>query len=121
MVDVLYEASLKVIQDSKTDIEENELFLGENIIWDKNNKLLFKNGKIVKLPRKEYLLLELLVKNGQKVTLYDEIYHYVWEDEYYLANQNTLKSIISRLRVKLSKDIIQNISKSGYRLELYGK
>jgi DNA-binding response OmpR family regulator len=121
MVDVLYEASSHVTQNNQATIEEDSFVLGENILWDKRNKLLLENGQVVKLPRKEHLFLELLVKNGQKITVYEEIYHFVWEDEYYLANQNTLKSIISRLRAKLSKDIIQNIAKSGYRLQLYDK
>ncbi|AXH10808.1 two-component system response regulator [Malaciobacter halophilus] len=79
----------------------------------KNNK----NNKIINLTTKELKLFELLLKNKNRVVSYDEIKTDVWNSAYEVT-ESAFKNLLSKLRNKVGKDIIVNISKVGYRLEV---
>ena len=117
MVEVLYEASLPLSQKNSQEKEKAFIFFSDDIKWDIKNELLLNNDRSVNLPTKEYQFLKLLIKNNPSITSYEEIFSSLWNEEFNEPSLNTLKSIISRLRTKLPKNMIQNISKIGYRLE----
>lgn len=75
-----------------------------------------ENGEFVTLQNKEKLLLELLIKNVERVTYYSEMEDEVWEGEE--LNRGSLKALILKLRKKLGKDSIVNESELGYRLHI---
>lgn len=91
------------------------ILLNEDIKFDYKNQTIIKNNEQIKLNKKERLLLNLLISNKNKILSYEEIEYHVWDDT---ASMDALKSLIKDLRKKTHKDIIKNISKIGYKLEL---
>lgn len=88
----------------------------ENIQYFMNKKQLFKNGKIIGITPKEILLLEFLYKNRDRTVTKDEIKNSLWED-YYEATDTALKSLLNKLRNKIGKESVKNISGVGYQLQ----
>lgn len=84
--------------------------------YDKDTKLLTVDNKTVKLTQYEIKLLTLLIeKDGNTVTL-DEIKAHIWDNPYD-ATELAFKSLLHKLRKKVGKESIKNISGVGYYLE----
>lgn len=73
-----------------------------------------ENKEMVALQNKEKLFLELLIKNVNVVTYYNEIEDVVWNSEE--LNKGSLKALVVKLRKKIGKNTILNVSDMGYRL-----
>lgn len=78
-------------------------------------------GKLVKLPLKEFELLELLMINAGRVLTRDMIIDRIW-GSYYSGDTKTLDVHVKRLRTKLELDpsepkLITTIRGLGYRFE----
>lgn len=112
----LYNTASKIINNSKYDINDRKVELGENFYFDRVNSVLYDNTKEVKLTKKELLLMNLFIKNGSKISTFNEIYSVLWPKEPHLATQELLKPIISRFRKKLPQSIIENVYGLGYKL-----
>lgn len=74
------------------------------------------NDKEIALTSKELTLLELLIKNSNRVLSTDELKTSIWEDEFE-ATDSALKNLLNKLRKKIGKESIINISSVGYRLD----
>lgn len=74
------------------------------------------NDKEIALTSKELSLLELLIKNSNRVLSTDELKTSIWEDEFE-ATDSALKNLLNKLRKKIGKESIINISSVGYRLD----
>ena len=93
----------------------NKISIKEKLIYDLENKVLIKNDDIIELSKKEYLLLELLLKNRGKVLTHKILIDYLWDDE---VSTNTLNVLVKRVREKLGdKDIIKTKRDLGYVIE----
>lgn len=68
------------------------------------------------LTNLEKRLLKILIKNKNRTVPTEEIKLYVWEDEY--PSESALKSLLNKIRSKIGKDSIENISGVGYNLKL---
>ncbi len=75
---------------------------------------IVKNEEIL-LTAKELYLLDLLIKNHHKVLSIQELKLAIWEDEFE-ATDSALKNLLNKLRKKIGKESIINISSVGYRL-----
>ena len=86
--------------------------LGDGYVFDIYDKILYKDGKMIKLSKKELDLLALLLqKRGQFVSR-DEIFNAIWSyDE--VPSELSLRVYIRNLRRYL-KDKIVSKSKVGY-------
>lgn len=73
------------------------------------------NDEEILLTAKELNFLELLVKNNNRVLSIDELKLTLWDDEYE-ATESAFKNLLNKLRKKIGKDSITNISGIGYRL-----
>lgn len=87
---------------------------------DQNTKRVIVNNLELELTAKEYMILELLIKNKGKVFTKANLYESIWEDEY-LGDDNAVKTHISNLRNKLKKaspdnEYIETVWGLGYRL-----
>ncbi|PHR68928.1 MAG: cytochrome C biogenesis protein [Arcobacter sp.] len=91
------------------------ILLKENITYDIKAKSIEKEGQITILNKKESLLLNLLLKNTPHIVSYEEIEYHLWPD--IEVSKEAFKSLIKDLRKKTSKDLIINISQTGYKLE----
>ncbi|NQY20532.1 MAG: response regulator [Campylobacteraceae bacterium] len=99
---------------------ENEtnfkVILDENFYFDNNTSLFYNCDVVIDLNKKELLFLKLLVRNRNRIILYEEIEQKVWESEY--MSLNSLRTTIGFLRKKLPINCIKNISNMGYKLNL---
>lgn len=76
---------------------------------------VLQNWKEIKLPLKEYLLLEyMLQRQWQAISRTDLIEYVRWGD--WRENDNWLDVYIANLRKKLGKSIIETIKGFGYRI-----
>ena len=64
------------------------------------------------LTKKERLFLELLLENRGKLITYSMIENMVYQDK--TVSLSTIRTLVKRVRKKLSKDVIQNIKEEGY-------
>lgn len=77
-------------------------------------------GKILPLTAKEYALLELLLRNSQRIFSQSSLLDHLWSfDE--IPSENTVRAHIKSLRSKLKKagakaDLIETVYGFGYRL-----
>ncbi|QKF83122.1 response regulator transcription factor [Halarcobacter ebronensis] len=83
--------------------------------YDLYNHILIVEGKEKKLDAHERQLLELLLKYRNHVVSYEQIESTIWEDG---MSNAALRSLVRNLRQKLPEDIISNISKMGYRIDI---
>lgn len=88
--------------------------LPEEYEYDWNQKILLHKDKLISLTKKEILFLELLFKNINNITAYDELQNVVWQDS--IMTDNALRSLVRNLRKKLPKDFIVNLSGIGYKV-----
>ena len=88
--------------------------LGENLGFDMNQGLLFRDGKAISMPKKQSRLLALLLKNQDKFLSREEIYSQIWDyDE--SPSELSLRVYIAELRKILGKERIVSASKLGYK------
>jgi len=86
-------------------------------VYDILNHTLFKNDDVVKLTSREAKLLALLVKYHMRIVTYSEIENSIYFDKG--MSEDALKSLVRNLRHKISKEVIENHSKIGYKIKLY--
>ncbi|MBQ5441355.1 MAG: response regulator transcription factor [Firmicutes bacterium] len=78
------------------------------------------NGTVVDLTRKEYEILELLVKHPKKVFTKENLFESVWNEQYF-PEDNTVNVHVSNIRKKLAAaggadDYIQTVWGIGFKL-----
>ncbi len=73
------------------------------------------NEKIIDLSKKEYQLLEYLMKNKSNVSSKEDIISHVWDYESNIL-PNTVEVFIKYLRNKLGKNIIKTVRGFGYKI-----
>lgn len=86
----------------------------ENIYDYKQKTITTKDGKVSKLTKNEFRLLELLIANKQKTLTKEEIEETLWANEE--ITESAFKSLFSRLRQKIGKECIKNSFGVGYQL-----
>ncbi len=97
-----------------------------SVLYFKELSLDFKTfsalvkGKNVQLTSKEFHILKLFMTNKNRVFTKEQIYHFIWEDDYY-GNENVINVHIRRLRKKIEEDpsnpqYIRTIWGIGYKL-----
>ena len=92
---------------------KNQIKLGDDLIYDFDKKVLLKDNKSIELTKKEYLLLELFLNNLDKSLSIELIKNNLYDE---FVNDNAIRVLISRLKNKLSKNLIKNSPTIGYRL-----
>ena len=111
-----FEEALFLCVNSLQNNESNIIKLDENSYFDIFNKNLLINEEIIKLRTKEILFLELLIKNKNRYVSYQEIENYVWSDS--VMTKDALKTLVKNIKIKISKDLILNLTNSGYKIDV---
>ncbi len=87
-----------------------------NIKLDIEGKRVMRNNNEVDLRKKEFCLLEYLIRNKNRTVSRNELLDHVW-DYRKISNSNTVDVHIKRLRDKIKGyDVIQTVHGFGYRL-----
>lgn len=95
--------------------ESSKLIEIGDLIIDKDNFKVSKNGQLFLLPKKEFDLLYLLASNTNKVFKREEILEKVWGNDV-VVGERTIDVHIRRLREKLGINTIQTLKGIGYKL-----
>lgn len=116
---LIFKISKEIYVEKNETIEEKEISikLNNNLFWNKELKQLYFNDELFKLTKKEFLLIELLLRIPEKIFVNEEIIAYVWSEEFDKSPDiSNLKNLISRLRNKIATLRIENIYGFGYKI-----
>ena len=136
-VEYLLEAvSLKLIKYLGKPLKEEELFeslescfeqlslkypsvvqLSKTLTYDSFNHSLFNGKKILPLSLFQAQLLDILIKNKSRIVSYVELENEIWYDK--VMTVDSLRALVLKTRKLVGKEVIENISKTGYRINLY--
>lgn len=104
-----------IINSSKKDfIEINKIFSYSDI-----TKELFEKERKIKLSKNEIKLVEVFLKNKEKVFSSEELFDLIWDD--YDYSMTKLRSLINRLNSKSTNKIIESVYGVGYKIAKHGK
>lgn len=103
------------------EILENSRFIvsfKNRIIYNVLQKKLIDENKDeeISLTTKEILLLDFLIKNNNRVVPIEELKSVIWDDEFE-ATESAFKNLLNKIRKKIGKESILNISGVGYKLD----
>lgn len=116
--DILKESLIRVceeILDSAKFIVNFEEGISYNVL----QKRVFtqKENLTIDLTSKEIELLNYLIENHKRIVSHEEIKNNIWEDSFE-ATDSALKNLLNKLRKKIGKSTIENISGVGFRINL---
>jgi len=95
---------------------DSKIYIGD-VLLDTQNKSISINNREVELRKKEYELLEYLVKNRNRTVSRCELLDHVWDYRSYTGS-NTVDVHIKRIRDKISnKSLIETVHGQGYRVK----
>ena len=89
-----------------------------NIVIDRDEYLVFKDGKKLSLPRKEFELFSLLASKPEKVFKRDDILDIVWGNEVVVGGR-TIDVHIRKLREKIGDNHFKTVKGVGYKFVLH--
>ena len=89
--------------------------LKEDFIFDNNSLSLYKNNSLISLTKREKELFYLLIKHKNQLVTTKDLKENLWNDE---VNDEALRTFIKRVRIKTSKDLIENVSGQGYLISV---
>jgi len=95
---------------------KNEELKTENLTLNTNTYEVKAGGKDIELSRKEFALLEYLMRNSGRVVSKENIIAHVWDYESDIL-LNTVEVFIGYLRDKIGKDVIKTVRGFGYKIE----
>lgn len=101
--------------------QEGKPLTFKDIVIEPDKHRVTVAGQEITLTRREYLILELLVSNPQKVFTKNNIYESVWNEEF-VGEDNAVNVHISNIRQKLSKvnsgeTYIQTVWGIGFKMK----
>jgi len=88
----------------------------KDLILNSNTFEVKRGGKNIELSRKEFALLEYLMRNKGRVVSKENIIAHVWDYEADIL-PNTVEVFVGYLRDKIGSDIIKTIRGFGYKVE----
>lgn len=102
-----------------TQTPSNQLIVG-GLVLDQATKEVFVNGQSVRLTKKEFQILELLMSYPGKVYSAEEIYESIWEET--AINTDTIMVHVRRLREKIEAnpkhpEYLKAVWGVGYKIE----
>ena len=110
-------ARIQTIMRRPSGYMDKNLYLGKYIL-DVDNRTIYEGNSEISVRKKEYDLLEYLVRNKDRVISRCELLDHVWDYREYVGS-NTIDVHIKRLRDKLhDKNIIETVHGIGYKAKI---
>ena len=112
-------AALRRVSDSPANESKEEIIEIGDLQLDVGKCYLSKAGEPIELTSVEFKIMELLMKNPNRVFTKQQIYEYAWGEDFIIADNNIMVAI-SKLRSKLDDDpskYIKTLRGLGYRFE----
>jgi len=108
-------ARLRALMRRPHAVSENTLSVGD-VSMELNCSRVLKNGQPVSLLPIDYALLEFFMRHPSEAFSSEQLLDKIWSADKH-PTDNAVRSAIKRLRKGLGEDIIETISKVGYRLK----
>ncbi len=107
-------ARVRVLERRRASVASNTVQRGP-LILDLNAMTLTWKGQLIDLPRREWMLLRLLVENPTRVYSRSQIEEamYGWGEG---ADSNAIDVHVHHLRRRIDPDVVQTVRGVGYRL-----
>lgn len=97
--------------------KKNTIINIQNIKFDMDKMIVYKDDKTIELTSLELKILYLLFSNLDKVVKRDDIIEKIWKWTGNDVNDNTITVYLKRIREKLDTDIITTVKGIGYRID----
>lgn len=97
--------------------KKNTIIQVQNIKFDIDKMVVYRDNENVELTNLELKILNLLFLNLNKVVKRSEIIDKIWEWTGNDVNDNTVTVYLKRIREKIKTDIIITIKGIGYRID----
>lgn len=107
-----------LLKIKKYDLERSEtnIELSKNIHYSLRDKKFYINNKNVHLTKNEQAFLHLLILNKNSIVTNSQIEDYVYEGE--SKTSVAIRSLVKRLRKKLSNNLIETVNQEGFIIHL---
>ena len=96
--------------------EQQSIMTLPGMIIDREKYLVIREGKEIKMPRKEFELLLFLTSKPNKVFSRNEIFTNVWGNDV-IVGDRTIDVHVRKIREKIGMDNIKTIKGVGYKYE----
>jgi DNA-binding response OmpR family regulator len=100
--------------------DENIRFMHRGLHLNLTNSTIEYKGQIMELSRNEFILLQMMMRNIQKIVSREDLIHALWNEEQFI-DDNTLTVNVNRLRRKIAElglqDFIVTRKGMGYLIE----
>jgi len=111
VMDMLQKAKEEVLHDKESNIRINDIYT-----YEKHEKLLYDEGRVVKLSRRETQVLDILMRAKGKIVKTDTFKEEIWGSTEKL--DSTFRTVVKRLKDKIKKeDFILSRKGQGYMIE----
>lgn len=113
------EARIRCLLRIKFTQEDTELKY-KNLKVDTKSRKAYINDEYVKLTKKEFAILEYLLKNINKVVSQEELIEHVWDNSVDMFSNSVrvhINALRKKLKVSLGDEAIKNIVGVGYIIE----
>ena len=117
MMEMLKKVKSKVLEDKSNEpIEEVIVKINNTYEYNRKTNLLYRNGELVDLSKKEKLLIEALVKNIKEIKTKEYLKEFIWDDSE--TSDATMRTVIKRVKDKIvDDDFIVSKKGLGYLIE----
>lgn len=108
-------------RSNKKQCNKNSKLYLKKLVLDTESKTATVDGNVLSITAKEYLILEIMMKNKNKLFSKANLFESVW-NEPYLNDDSTLKVHMSNLRSKIKEydfhdEYIETVWGMGYKLK----
>jgi len=115
-------AQLRRYREYSENTVDNEIIYYKGLILNRKSKKISINGSEIKLTPTEFKILEVLLERKGEVLSGEELFHLIWEDDYYSKSTNTITVHIRNLREKMGDSFekpqyIKTVWGVGYIIE----
>ena len=103
-------------------VQKEEVFSVSGLVLNIKTHECFLNERSLCLTPTEFSILRILVQRKGEVVSAEELFHQIWEEEYYTKNNNTITVHIRHLREKMGDSFedpkyIKTVWGCGYKIE----
>ena len=115
-------AQLRRYKRYNTSGEQEGVITVSGLVLNSKTHQCSLNEKPINLTPTEFSILRILCARKGQVVSAEELFHLIWEDEYYTKNNNTITVHIRHLREKMGDSFenpkyIKTVWGCGYRIE----
>ena len=110
--------SKTILSNNKNELKDNNIIeVGQDVRWNKENKMIFFKTEEIKLTKKEILLISILTKESNRIYTNKELINLLWDNPFNTDMEiKNLTNLISRLKKKIPNLSIKNIYDLGYKI-----